>query len=102
MPLTGVELITQERWRQQNKEGWTSEHDKQHTRGGLVMAAICYAAHYYSDLESYRAYWVNFANQNWPWEKKFWKPAQVGDMRIRDLIKAGALIAAEIDRRQNA
>jgi hypothetical protein len=30
----------------------------------------------------------------WPWDESWWKP---GD-RIRELAKAGALIAAEIDR----
>ena len=42
----------------------------------------------------------------WPWEPSSWKPTQpTGDTidelakaRIRDLVKAGALIAAEIDR----
>lgn len=38
----------------------------------------------------------------WPgaWNKKWWKPATDSsfDLRIRELEKAGALIAAEIDR----
>lgn len=34
----------------------------------------------------------------WPWDKSWWKPTP--DDRIRELIKAGALIAAEIDRLQ--
>jgi hypothetical protein len=32
----------------------------------------------------------------WPWNFKWWKPHP--DNRIRDFEKAGALIAAEIDR----
>ena len=40
---TGVELIAQERERQIEKEGWTAEHDADHTEGQLAKAAACYA-----------------------------------------------------------
>ena len=33
---------------------------------------------------------------HWPWNVVWWKPTP--DDRIRELAKAGALIAAEIDR----
>ena len=33
---------------------------------------------------------------DWPWSDKWWKPKD----KIRDLVRAGALIAAEIDRLQ--
>lgn len=33
---------------------------------------------------------------SWPWAKKYWKPKTP----LEDLVKAGALIAAEIDRLQ--
>ena len=36
----------------------------------------------------------------WPWREGEWKPTP--DDRVRDLAKAGALIAAEIDRIQRA
>jgi hypothetical protein len=36
---------------------------------------------------------------DWPWSKKWWKPSSDP---IRNLVKAGALIAAEIDRLQRA
>ena len=88
--ITGVKLIAAERQRQIEKEGWTPEHDDQHENGELALAAACYAipikwrvrAHYLSEL--------------WPWALKWWKPTP--DNRIRELQKAGALIAAEIDR----
>jgi hypothetical protein len=42
----------------------------------------------------------------WPWEPEWWKPKwtpQAGrDGRIRELVVAGALLAAEIDRLQRA
>ena len=35
----------------------------------------------------------------WPWDLEWFKPSPYD--RIRELVKAGALIAAEIDRLQN-
>ena len=88
--MNGIERITAERQRQIDVEGWTPEHDEQHELGELATAAACYA------LPDIRPEW-------WPWDAKFWKPtdpthAQPGEPRIRELEKAGALIAAEIDR----
>jgi len=39
----------------------------------------------------------------WPWCDSWWKPAKISQSgskadRIKELVKAGALIAAEIDR----
>jgi hypothetical protein len=87
---TGIELIAEERQRQISVEGWTPEHDNKHENGEMAGAAAAYA------LESTGR---NFDEQIavvWPWDDEWWKP---GD-RIRDLVKAGALIAAEIDRLQ--
>jgi hypothetical protein len=44
--------------------------------------------------------WSVFTNPetpppNWPWDAKWWKPSVD---HVRNLVKAGALIAAEIDR----
>ena len=35
------------------------------------------------------------SRSDWPWPPEFWKPS---DDPVRNLVKAGALIAAEIDR----
>jgi hypothetical protein len=83
--MTGIDLIALERQRQIVKEGWTNEHDDFHDEGELAIAAACYATtdtkHYIGDI--------------WPFEKSWWKPSEDP---IRNLQKAGALIAAEIDR----
>jgi hypothetical protein len=88
---TGAELIKEERLRQQIKLGWTSEHDRiENNNGELLEAARCYAslvAQHDPDLE-----------HCWPWDAKYWNPS---GNPIRDLVKAGALIAAEIDRLQS-
>lgn len=40
---TGIELITAERQRQIDVEGWTPEHDAEHAKGELVEASTQYA-----------------------------------------------------------
>lgn len=90
MLSVGVQLIAAERERQVNVEGWTPEHDDAHTNGELSTAAVCYAA-----TSAVRE--VIGVGALWPWSFADWKPsANAG--RVRELAKAGALIAAEIDR----
>jgi len=100
---TGIELITEERKRQIEKEGWTPEHDAEHVNDELAIAAACYAAP--SNLLKYKPdgfFGVgNFrVPEFWPWSDEWYKPAAdlKKESRIRELQKAGALIAAEIDR----
>lgn len=89
--LNGAELIRAERQRQIDAEGWTPEHDDVHSRGELARAACSYAMHASYDRDPAEV--PSF----WPWEREWWKPK---DDQIRNLVRAGALIAAEIDRRQ--
>jgi len=92
----GIELIAAERQRQIEVEGWTSEHDTQHFSDELATAASLYAM-----PERQRRYDGIFPCPiNFPWSSRWWKPSP--DDRIRELVKAGALIAAEIDRIQNS
>ena len=89
---TGIELIAEERQRQIEEEGWTSEHDKQWKGSELCRAAACYIA---------RPSWVSTPLwPHWPFDISWWKPSPHD--RIRELQKAGALIAAEIDRLLNS
>lgn len=88
---TGIEIISEERKRQQEIEGWNSEHDKEHTIGELALAAACYAI-----IPAMRP--AKLPPAYWPWQD-WWKPTP--EDRIKELAKAGALIAAEIDRLQN-
>lgn len=90
----GGDLIYRERLRQVQEEGWTPEHDDSHSEGELAAAAAAYA---YPGVLRTRDGRSVHSSLLWPWGDG-WKP---GD-RIRDLTKAGALIAAEIDRLQRA
>lgn len=86
----GVQLIATERQRQINQEGWSKGHDKQHDQEELVLAAACYA------IPSMVRKAGDMIKILWPWDMKWWKPSP--ENRIKELTKAGALIAAEIDR----
>lgn len=93
LSLSGVQLIADERRRQINVEGWTAEHDDEHTKGELIIASICYAIQPTLPDEIKKSGTPSI----WPWEDAWWKPSEDP---IRNLVKAGALLAAEIDRRQ--
>lgn len=100
--LSGVDVIAKERERQKNVEGWTSEHDDEHVNGELAQAAACYAHNYFDYRLDFTKPVVVDPDNLWPseWDKSWYKPAKDCSIesRIRELSKAGALIAAEIDR----
>jgi hypothetical protein len=90
-------MIAAERQRQIEAEGWTPEHDDDHSDGELLLAAGSYAS-YALGLEYHgRNFDDALWRVRWPWSIDWWKPS---DDPIRNLVKAGALIAAEIDRLQ--
>lgn len=99
---TGIELITKERQRQIEKLGWSASNDDEYDREELLTAARCYMIS--AEACMYSKNNVTYAGgfrkgegvpKDWSWGAKYWKPS--GDP-IRDLERAGALIAAEIDR----
>jgi hypothetical protein len=90
--------VLAERFRQVEGEGWASPHDDQHTGGELALAAACYA------ISGGTPQVDRGRNDNllaaiqfvWPrsWAWAWWKPKA----RRHDLVRAGALIIAEIER----
>jgi len=93
--MTGIELIQAERQRQIDVEKWTPEHDDKHDAGELVAAAATYALEATFDGPAVKRGWFN---QFWMFDDAWFKPGT----KVRMLTKAGALIAAEIDRLQRA
>lgn len=109
--------VLDERERQTSVEGWTPEHDDAHKDGSLAIAAACYALpnpkkgkRVRKDCEDValrgegpvyalvrRTYSVPVL---WPrsWHPSWWKPKD----RRRDLVRAAALIVAEIERLDRA
>lgn len=105
----GVDLIATERQRQIETEGWTPEHDDAHTLGELAVAGACYALLGTRWRDSQALGRSLIRGILWPWEARWFKPAQYPDdppfppsktLDIKNLVRAGALIAAEIDRLQ--
>jgi hypothetical protein len=83
----GTDLIAAERTRQISEEGYGAEHDHGHAEE-LATAGAAYAlAGTVIQAREHPPYW--------PWSQQFWKPTP--DDRLRELVKAGALIAAAID-----
>lgn len=96
--MSAIDLIVIERQRQIEQEGRTTEHDDLHKSGELGDAAACYAM---SDRKRDRVIWdASIRRLIWPWHASWWKPTP--DDRIRELVKAGALIVAEIERLQRS
>lgn len=93
--------VLAERQRQIAAEGWTPEHDDRYDTGELASAAASYAQ--CAGLQGEGAVTGNAFKtpyvENWPWSEHWWKPST--DPR-RNLIKAGALILAEIERLDRA
>lgn len=98
---TGAELIAAERTRQVEQEGRTPAHDAQHGGGELASAAVAYIS-WALCLEAPGnplAAPDDEPPASWPWWHSEFKPSPDP---VRSLVKAGALIAAEIDRIQAA
>jgi hypothetical protein len=110
-PTAAARDVLAERQRQISAEGWTPEHDDQHAGGEMAMAAACYAAH--SSAWQAINYTMKpgvpgvlsrllsaqeFVSRMWPWDREWRKPK---DER-RNLVRAGALILAEIERLDRA
>ncbi|MFU3243172.1 hypothetical protein ACM7MS_23510 [Pseudomonas aeruginosa] len=88
--------VQAERRRQITAEGWTPEHDDEHSHGQMARAAACYAlAGSNAPNDGTAALLVSLA---WPWDEQWWKPTTTR----RDLVKACALGLAEIERLDRA
>ncbi|AYO01076.1 hypothetical protein D8767_19820 [Pseudomonas sp. LTGT-11-2Z] len=94
---TAIRDLLAERRRQVREEGHTLERDDQYTTGQLAQAAGAYA--FWADPRgASQDDHIDYLNSRptglWPWAKEHWKPTSPRLM----LIKAGALILAEIER----
>ena len=94
------ELVAQEimaeRERQKSEEGWSPEHDDRHKNGELALAAASYAigGRWTKDRNGVSHVELHHMPIIWPWNRAWWKSTN----RRRNLVKAGALIVAEIER----
>ena len=86
--MTGIELIAKERQRQIEEEGYDAKHDFREPLNRFIAGAVSYAVFDIDEGEAFA--W-------WPWDYEYWKPKD----RKRNLIRAGALIAAALDKMQD-
>jgi len=92
--------VATERRRQINAEGWTPKHDDTQDRGELAAAAAAYAHAAQQSMhplnKSTGSGYETKPPTIWPdcWDDDHWKHADPRKM----LVKAGALILAEIER----
>jgi hypothetical protein len=102
--LGGAREVAEERIRQQSLpeeggEGWSAVHDDGHTDGELGRAALCYLVTA-EDPSLVDEKYVN----DWPFDPSWWKPRSKDDPetvdRRRCLVRAGALLEAEMERLQ--
>lgn len=83
---SGAELISEERKRQIEEEGYDEFMDSFRKPNDLTKASICYL----------KANLMPFGDiiEDFPWDSLFFTPKD----KLRNLVRAGALIAAEIDK----
>lgn len=117
--------IAAERARQIEDEGWTPEHDDHHAEGKLALAGALYASpiplfrvdvsHPFAEVAGYEVSEPGILQWSDPWPFKVRRHVRhdldvmvndgdkrgEGDRR-RNLVKAGALIVAEIERLDRA
>ena len=85
---SGIELITDERVKQIAKYRYHGMHDVLYTNKELLFAALAYL--------NTAIYGASVGSEDWPWDMEYFKD----EGYIESLKKAGALIAAELDRVQ--
>ena len=81
---TGIQMISEERKEQIEKHGWDLSHDQDYGHNELIKAAL---------------FCINQEYFEWPfeWDDEF-RDKILGKNRVEQLTRAGAFIAAEIDR----
>jgi hypothetical protein len=84
-----IEDVIAERRRQVEAEGFSHANDDMYGSGELPMAAACYAMNVINPAGN-----VAPPPMGWPWLARWWKPKGPR----RDLVRAAALIIAEIER----
>jgi hypothetical protein len=102
---TAMNDIWRERVRQIEAEGWSPVHDDRHTDGSMAIAAAVYALGAAVDdperlvMDQFGSGGTPFRIHSlWPWGRQWHKPKN----RRRDLVRAAALIVAEIERMDRA
>lgn len=101
MKKTAIELIIEERERKADIYGYSDQYIaatfEDYGSGELAAAAACYAMRPEDRVSSQNTFVPT--PDMFPWPDEYWKPTP--ENRIRELVKAGAMIVDEINRLQN-
>lgn len=108
--LSGAERIVAERQRQIDVKGFSLEHDATHSTVQFIAAALTYLTqadfqvrYPHVPYDPQMALKIldehGFPSSVWPWADEDWKASPDP---VRNLEKAGALVAAAIDRIQSS
>lgn len=92
-----AELLLAERLRQVAQEGYAPDHDDRHNAGELAEAAACYCHSADAQMHGVSPEYVPLPRE-WPWHPNSYKPRSPRE----DLVRAGALILAELERLSRA
>ncbi|MNQ66735.1 hypothetical protein D3C85_812340 [compost metagenome] len=97
--MDGVELIAIERKRQVDDLNWDYTDKELYDNNQLSTAGLVYALSEEDKSWFEHEIGINFPKLFWPWNDKYYKPTP--KYRVRELVKAGSLIAAQIDYELN-
>lgn len=86
--------VLNERDRQIDKEGYNTDHDDGHNKGDLSGAGAAYALNASRQLDPHYFSPLKQIPSSFMWEESSWKPKTARE----DLVRAAALIIAEIER----
>lgn len=92
--MNGAMLIAAERERQVNVCGFSAPHDDDHDDESLVQCAVLVAGYRVRGVRAEQ----NYATADWVLNRANHVVLKHADDRMKQLVIAGALIAAEIDR----
>lgn len=92
--MAALDDIAAERQRQIEREGYPADHDDRYSWGALAYAGAAYALSGGGSDAFRERYSTEDPPSMWPWLPRFWKPKD----RRTDLVRAAALILAEIER----
>lgn len=95
-----IDDIELERLRQVSK-GFDADHDDEHVGGELARAGGSYALQASGLTDPYFPRRTDGVPRAWPFDGQDWRPAP-RDQKRRDLVRAAALLVAEIERLDRA
>lgn len=87
MKKTAIDLVKEEREKQITKYGYDTSHDRRHPKNVVLYGALAYL--------NAAIYGPNIGEEDWPFSKNSFN----SEGELKDLVKAAAMIVAEIEKK---